>query len=86
MSKIQVVVDKVRTGYQTESIIRDQVKKGKSNIFSEASRGKIKEFGNVELFEFGEISKTVQCTACIKYTPEGLFYCTCDVCLMPTPE
>ena len=43
MSKNQEVVDKLRTGYQTESIMKDLGKKGKSNMFSEASRHTIQE-------------------------------------------
>ena len=35
MSKIQEIVDKVRTGYQTESVIRDYEKRGK-NMFTES--------------------------------------------------
>ena len=41
--------------------------KGTYNEFSEASRRTIKELGNIELYELGEISKTVQCTTCLKY-------------------
>ena len=64
MSQIHEVGDKLRTGYQTESIINDLEKKGTSNMFSEASRRTIKELGNVELYELGEMSKTVQCATC----------------------
>ena len=63
-SKIQELVDKLPTGCQTESIIKDLRKTGKFNGFSEASRGTMKELGNIELYELGEISKTVQCQAC----------------------
>ena len=47
------------TGYQTESIMADLEKKGKSNRFSEASKRSIRELGNIELCELGEIPKTV---------------------------
>ena len=35
-------------------------KQGKSNMFSEASRRTIKDLGSIELYELGQISKTVQ--------------------------
>ena len=60
MSQIQEVVDKLRTGYQTESIIEDVGKKGQSNMISEASKFTIKELGNIDLYDLGKISKTVQ--------------------------
>ena len=55
------LVDKLQDGYRTKSIINDLGKKGITNTFSEASRRTIKELGNIELHELGEISKTVQC-------------------------
>ena len=54
--------------YQTKSIINDLGKKGTFNMFSEVSRRTIKESGNIELFELGEISKTVQCPTCPAYS------------------
>ena len=45
----------------------------------------IRELGNKRLYELGEISKTVQCQAGLKYAPEGLHW-PCGVCLMPSPE
>ena len=60
--------------------------KGTSNEFSEASRRTIKELGNIELYDLGEISQTVQCTTCLKYSKEGAFHCTCGVCLVLSPE
>ena len=49
MSKNQEVIDKLRTGYQTQSIMKDLGENGKSNMFSEASRRTIKELGHMEL-------------------------------------
>ena len=56
----KATADKLRTLYKTESIINDLGKKGKFNIFSEASKRTIREFGNIELYELGEMSKTGQ--------------------------
>ena len=72
--------------YQTKSIINDLGKKGKFNTFSKASRRTIKELGNIELFELGEISKTVQCPTCPRYSKEGTSYCTCGLRRVLSPE
>ena len=86
MTQIEELVDKLRIEYQTESIIADLGKKGKSNKLSDESRRTLQKIGNIELYELGEMSKTTQCRACLKYAPEGLIYCPCGVCLMPSQE
>ena len=86
MTKIQELVDKFRAGYHTGSIIAEFRKRRKSNRFSEESSRTIQELGNIELYELGEISKTVQCQACLNCAPESLIYCSCGVCLMTSPE
>ena len=86
MSKIQELDDMLRTGYQIESIVNDLGKTGQFNEFSEASKRTIRELENMELYELGEMYKTVQCQACLKYASEGLLYCLCGVCLIPSPE
>ena len=86
MSEIQELVGKLRTEHQTESIIADLDKKGKFNRFSEASKLTIRELGSIGVYELGEISKTVQCQACLKYALEGLHCCPRGACFMPSPE
>ena len=87
MTEIQELVDKLRSEYQTESVRRrDLSKKGNFNRFSEESKRTIQTLGNIELYELGENFKTIQCQACSKYSPEGLFFCLCGVCLMPSLE
>ena len=46
----------------------------------------IYEMGNVEMFELGQISMTVQCHSCLKHVPEGLKLCGCGVRLRPDEE
>ena len=48
ITKIQTLVDKLQDGYRTKSIMNDLKQDGTSNVFSEASRHKIKEMGNIE--------------------------------------
>ena len=62
MTQIQTLVDKLQAGYQTKSFINELVKRA----FSGASRRTIKELGNIELYELGELSKTVQCQTCLR--------------------
>ena len=83
--RIQEVVDKLRTGYQTESIMKDLKKKG--NPTCSAKRQDV-QLENREILNCmnWEISTTVQCPACFRYAPEGIFDYTCGVCLMPSSE
>ena len=71
MDKFQKVVDKLGTGHHTKSIIEGLVMTRKSIKFSEESSRTIHELGNIELHELGQISRTVQCHACLKHVPEG---------------
>ena len=61
-------------------------KKGIFKTFSESSRRTIKEVGNIEFCELGETFKTSQCPSCLKYSKEGTVYCSCGICLTPSPE
>ena len=73
-SSSEVMWEAAGNSCKTKSIINDLGKKGVSSTFSEASRRTIKELGNIELDELGEISKTVQCPSCLKYSKEGTVY------------
>ena len=46
------------------------------------SKRPIKELCNVELYELGETVKTT----CLRHSKEGIVYCVCGECLMPSPE
>ena len=41
--------------------------------------------GSIEFFELGEISKTVQCPSCLKYSKKRTVCCLCGMCLKPSP-
>ena len=86
MTKIQTLVDKPQDGHGTKSIIHDLGEKCISNTFSEASRRTIKDLGNIELYDLGEISKTVQCPSCLKYSQKGTVYCLCGILVMLSLE
>ena len=58
MGQIQKVVDKLRTGDHTKSIIEDLGKAEKSIKYSEESSRTIHELVNIELHELGQISRT----------------------------
>ena len=38
----------------------------------------------VECFELCEISHQIQCLYCVTYWTEGIVYCACGTCLVPT--
>ena len=48
ITKLQTLVDRLQGGYRTKSIMNDLKQDGISNVFSEASRRKIKDMGNIE--------------------------------------
>ena len=77
--KIEELVDKLWSEHHTESIVTNLGKKGKFKKFSEGSKDTVRKLGTTELYELGQISKTVQFQACLKYAPEGSIY----VCLSP---
>ena len=60
MGQFQKVADKLRTGYRTKSIVEDLGKPERSIKFSEESSRTIRELGDIELHELGQISRTVQ--------------------------
>ena len=56
-------------------------------MFSEKSKRKLKEMGNIELYELGETVRTTQCPTCLRYGTEGVtIYCGCGKCLIPSQE
>ena len=81
MNQIQEVVGKLRKGSQTKSIGEDLRKPENSLIFSEESSRIILELGNIELYELGQMSSTIQCHSCFKHMPEGLGFCPRGLCL-----
>ena len=85
MTKMQTSVDKLQDRYRTKSIIKD-LEIGISNTFIVAPRRTIKELGNIELYDLGEITKTVQCPSFLKYSKERTVCCLCGICLIPSLE
>ena len=79
MTNIEELLEKLRTGYQTASIVTDLDKKRIFKKFSEESRDTIRKLGNIELYELGAISKTVQWQACLRCSLERLISCSCGV-------
>ena len=86
MDNIQEVVDKLRTGHHTKSIIEDLGKAEKSIKFTRESSRPIHELGNIELRDLGQNSRTVQRQSWLKHTPERLIFCACGICLQLDEE
>ena len=63
---------KIEKWLRTKSIDEDLGQSEKSIKFSEESSRTIHELGNIELYEFGQISRTVQCHSCVKHIPGGI--------------
>ena len=84
--EMQNLVDRLQDGYRDRSIIKDLKQEGVSNVFSEESKRKLKEMGNIELYELSETVRTTQCPTCLKHSKEGTIYCGCGKCLIPSQE
>ena len=54
MTEMQILVDRLQDGCRDKSIIKDLRQEGVSNLFSEESKRKLKEMGNIELYELSE--------------------------------
>ena len=80
------LVDKLHDGYRDKSIIEDLKQKGVSNVFREQSKRKLKEMGNIELYELRETVRTTQCPICLKHSKEGTVYCGYGKCLIHSQE
>ena len=59
MGQIQEVVETLRNGSRTKSILEDLGKPENPVKFSEESSRTIHELGNIELHELGQIPRTV---------------------------
>ena len=71
---------KLRNGARTESSLEDLGKPEDYMKFSEESSRTIHELVNIETYDLGQISRTVQCHSCLKYILEGLTICSSGVC------
>ena len=71
MTEMQKKVDGLQDGCHDKSIIKALKQEGVSNVFSEESKRKLKEMGNIELYELGETVRTTQCPFCLKHFKEG---------------
>ena len=86
VTEMRNLVDRVQDGYRDKSIIKDLKHQGVSNVFSEESNRKLREMGNIELYELFETVRTTQCHICLKHSKEGTIYCRCGKCSIPSQE
>ena len=63
-NRINENLENLRIGSRAESIREDLSKEDGDLTFSEESRWIIYDMGNVELFELGKTTATVQCQSC----------------------
>ena len=83
MKEINGILKNLRIGSNAESIRGDLSREDGDFTFSEISQCIIHEMGNVELFELGKTTATVQCQSCYHYVLEGIVFCECGYCLRP---
>ena len=86
MREINCKLSKLRIGSRAESIRQDLSTEDGDLTFSEDPRPIIYDTGNVELFELGNATATVQCQSCFKHVPEAMIFCECGYCLRPNKD
>ena len=82
MKEINEKMEKLRIGSNAESIREDWSRENGDFTSSENSRRTIHEMGNVELFELGKTTSTLQCQSCYKHVLDGIIFCGCGYCLL----
>ena len=86
MTEMRDWVDRLQDGHCDKSIDKDLKQAVVSNVFSEESKHKLKEMGNIELYELGESVRRTQCLICVKHSKEGTICCGCALCLIPSED
>ena len=74
---VQELVKKIESHPHREALQADLQQNNVYNPFGNNSKGRIRELGNVELFELRETIPKVQCSQCLLYWNQGIVYCTC---------
>ena len=72
------------TQSRTDALITDLQKTDAFNPLSEEAKRTIHKLGKVEVFDLSEVFAKTQCPSCAKYWPEGILYCICGQCLLPS--
>ena len=75
--RVRELVKKIESHPHREALQADLQHNNVYNPFSDDSKAMVGEMGNVELFELCETSPKVQCSECLLYWNQGVFYCTC---------
>ena len=75
--RVRELVKNIENHPHRQDLQADLQQNNAYNPFSEESKVKIREMGNVELFELCEKFPKVQCTECLLYWNQGIVYCTC---------
>ena len=80
--RVQELVQRIETHPHRAALQADLQKNNVYNPFSNNSKARIREMGNVELFELCETVPKVQCSQCLLNWNQGIVYCTCGQCLI----
>ena len=75
--RVQELVNNIESHPHQEALQADLQQNNVYNPFSNNSKEMIRELGNVELLELCETIPNVQCSHCLLYWNQGIFYCTC---------
>ena len=76
-SRVRELIKKIENHPQRQDLQLDLQQNTAYNQFSEKSKKKIKDMGNVELFELCETNPKTQGKECLLCWHPGIVYCTC---------
>ena len=85
--------------YHKKQSIKLKIERGESENWAHVLKNQSKELalirdlekiihnlGNVELFKQFEVCTETQCSSCAQYWPDGVLYCICGQCLLPSEK
>ena len=75
--RVRELVKKIESHPHRQNLEADLQQSNVYNPCSEKTKKKIRDMGNVELFELCETIPKVQCSECLLYWNQGIVYCTC---------
>ena len=84
--RIRKVAHALKRQSKANALMTDLQKTDTFNPLREEFKKINHNLGNVELLESCEVSAKTQCASCAEHWPEGVLYCICGQCLLPSEK
>ena len=76
-ASVRELIQNIENHPNRHALQRDQQQSQSFNPFSQESKQRIHEVGNIELCELLDMEPKTQCKVCLSYWDIGIVYCTC---------